>query len=89
MVLLESAILERRGRIVLKGGFLRWTESVFKNSGFGVSQLELEIINTSVGYAFNNDPFDRVIVATAAELSLPLITRDSAITNSGIVEILW
>lgn len=89
MVLLETAILDRQGRINLKGGFLRWTESVLKNSGFGVAQLEPEIINSSVGYSFNKDPFDRVIVATATELSFPLITKDSAITGSGLVEILW
>ncbi len=89
MVLLETAILQRHGRIDLKGGFLRWTKSVLRNSGFGVAPLEPEVINASVEYSFNKDPFDRVIVATASELAFPLITKDSNITDSGLVEILW
>ena len=89
IVLLETAMLERQSRIKLTGGFLRWTERLLKNSGFGVVSLEPEIINSSVGYTFNNDPFDKVIVATAAEMSLPLISKDAAITKSGLVEICW
>ena len=89
MVLLETAILEKQGRINLNGGFLRWSESLLLNSGFGTVPLEPEIIHLAVGYNFNEDPFDKVIVATAAEMSLPLITKDSAITESGLVDICW
>jgi PIN domain nuclease of toxin-antitoxin system len=35
------------------------------------------------------DPFDRFIVATAAQLRLPLITRDGKIAASGAVETIW
>ena len=35
------------------------------------------------------DPFDRMIVATAAQLRLPLVTADHAITRTGLVEIIW
>ncbi len=54
-----------------------------------MTHLETEIISDAVGYNFNNDPFDSVIVATAKRLELPLITKDSAIINSNIVEIFW
>lgn len=33
IVLLETAILERQGKIKLTGGFLRWTETLLKNPG--------------------------------------------------------
>ena len=89
VVFWEAAILERKGRIKLAGGFPRWAETVLKNSGFGNAPLEPAIINSAVGYNFNNDPFDRAIVAAAAELSVPLITKDAAITDSNLVEILW
>lgn len=89
VVLWEAAILERKGRIKLTGGFRRWAETVLKNSGFGLAPLDPEIINSAVGYNFNNDPFDGVITATAAELSVPLITKDAAITNSNLAEIYW
>ena len=35
------------------------------------------------------DPFDRFIMATAAQLRLPLVTRDEAITKSGVVQVIW
>ena len=35
------------------------------------------------------DPFDRIIVATASELQLTLVTGDQHITESKLVPILW
>ncbi len=89
VVLWETAILERKGRIKLDNGFLRWTETIFKNSGFGIAPLEPSAIDLAVGYNFNNDPFDNAIVAAAADLSIPLITKDAAITDSNLIEIYW
>jgi PIN domain nuclease of toxin-antitoxin system len=43
----------------------------------------------SVIWASEADPFDRVIVATARYHALPLITRDQAITRSGLVDAVW
>ncbi|HSK74756.1 MAG TPA: type II toxin-antitoxin system VapC family toxin [Pyrinomonadaceae bacterium] len=89
VVLWEAAVLERGSKIKLSGGFSRWAEALLKNPGFGLAPLEPGIIGLAVGYNFNNDPFDAVIVATAANLSLPLITKDAAITSSNLVEIHW
>ncbi len=89
VVLWETAILERAGKIKLYGGFSRWVETLLKHSSFGLAPLEPTVIAQAVGYNFNRDPFDGVIVATAAELSLPLITKDTAITNSNLVDIYW
>lgn len=89
VMLWETAILERKGRIKLAGGFLRWTETIFKNSGFGIAPFEPSAIDLAVAYNFNNDPFDSAIAAVAVDLSLPLITKDVAISNSNLVEIYW
>ena len=35
------------------------------------------------------DPWDRFIVATANVLNAPLVTADSKIADSGLVEVLW
>jgi len=35
------------------------------------------------------DPFDRFILATAAYLRLPLVTKDRAVVAAGIAEIIW
>ncbi len=89
VVLWEAAILDYEGKIKLFNGFSCWAEMILKNSGFGIAPLEPVLINLAVGYKFHNDPFDKVIVATAADLSLPLITKDAAITNANVVDIYW
>ncbi|MGH3910608.1 MAG: hypothetical protein ACRDRM_07225 [Pseudonocardiaceae bacterium] len=35
------------------------------------------------------DPFDRFILATAAQLRIPLVTADRAITKTGMADIIW
>jgi PIN domain nuclease of toxin-antitoxin system len=35
------------------------------------------------------DPFDRFILATAAQLRLPLVTADRAMSTVGVAEVLW
>lgn len=89
VVLWEAAILERTGKIKLNNGFSRWAETILKNSGFGIAPLEPAVIDLAVGYNFNNDPFDHAIVGTAAAMSLPLITKDAAIVDSNLVEVVW
>jgi len=37
----------------------------------------------------HGDPHDRLIVATALDLGVPLITKDGNITDSGIVPVIW
>lgn len=89
IVLWEVALLERAGKIKLYDGFLRWSEKLLDNPGFGVAPLEPEIIALGAGFNLNGDPFDETITAFAAHLDLPLITKDAAITNAGLAEIYW
>lgn len=89
VALWEVALLERNGKIRLDGGFLLWTERLLAHPGFGLAPLEPAVIARAVAYNFNSDPFDGVIGATAAELSLPLITKDAAMTGSSLFEIHW
>jgi len=89
IVFWETAPLERAGRIRLNDGFLRWAEKILSNAGFGLAPLETEIIALGAGYNFNGDPFDETITAYAAHLEVPLITKDTAITNAGLIEIYW
>ena len=37
----------------------------------------------------HSDPYDRLIVATALDLGVPLLTKDGNITDSGIVRVIW
>ena len=35
------------------------------------------------------DPFDRMIVATAVRLGVPLISADEGVTAAGVVRVVW
>ena len=89
VVLWEAAMLESNQKIKLENGFERWAGNLIAKSGFITAHLETAIISRSVGYNFNNDLFDKMIVATAVEMDLPLITKDVAISESALVEIYW
>lgn len=60
------------------------------------SALDLVPIGAEVAAAYQaiplsvlRDPWDRFIMATAQTLGTPLVTADSAITASGLVEVIW
>jgi len=44
---------------------------------------------TAIDRSQMKDPWDRFIVATAKALHLPLVTRDTAIHRSGLIETIW
>lgn len=85
----EVSNLEKAGHINLRLPFQKWLNELLAQNGFDVAPLDAEIISESRTYSFNDDIFDAVIVATAKLKDIPLITRDMAITNSGLVEICW
>ncbi len=88
-VLWEIAILNSLGHVKLKDRFDRWAGGVLSIEGFKHIPLTIESIHLGVGYGMQTDPFDRIIVATAVELDLPLITKDAAIAESKLVEVYW
>lgn len=89
VVFWEIAILENLGKIKLTDRFDRWADILLSQNNFEIIHLEIPTIARSVGYNFNNDVFDKIIVSSAVELDLPLITKDFAVTNSNLVETYW
>jgi PIN domain nuclease of toxin-antitoxin system len=89
VVLWEIAILQHLGKIDLNEKFDHWANRLLKKQGFAIIPLEISLIKNAVGYNFNNDLFDKTIVASAVELDLPLMTKDHAIIDSNLVEIYW
>lgn len=85
----EVSMLEQAGHIKLSHPFAEWLKDLLRKPCFDCVPLDAEIIEEARTYSFNNDIFDAAIVATAKLRDLPLITRDAAITNSGLVEIYW
>ena len=85
----EVSNLEKAGHVKLQQPFSVWLNDLLTQKGFDIVPLDAEIIAEARNYGFNHDIFDAAIVATAKLKDVPLITRDNAITNSGLVDIYW
>ena len=53
------------------------------------SPLDLDQLDEFAALGGIRDPFDRLIIAAARKLDASLITRDTGITGSGLVQIVW
>ena len=84
----EIAMLLKVGRISLQEDYGEWAEHLVAQPGFDVARFSVEVTNVAFGFPFS-DPFDGVITATARVMDLPLITKDSDIIDSDLVEIHW
>lgn len=85
----EVALLIKAGQIRMSQPFEQWAAALASKPGFEITPLDATVLQTSLNVHINGDPFDEVIVATALTLDLPLITKDAAINDSGLVEVVW
>ena len=86
--LFEAAQLSEKGKISLVPGtraFLDRVEQSFTILPI-TPAIAIDAVNVALPHA---DPFDRLIVATARQHRLILITKDGNITDSGAVKVLW
>lgn len=88
-VLWEITLLIKAGQIRLPQPFAHWAEALGSQLGFEIALLDATVLETALKVRINGDPFDEVIVATALTLDLPLITKDTAITNSQLIKVIW
>jgi len=87
----EVATLVRRHRITLNQPVIDWFRDGIARSSTAVVELTLEI-GAAAGLLDSDlvrDPADRIIVATALHLGVPLVTKDRKIIESGIVPTIW
>ena len=88
-VVLETWMLARGGKVRIKTSFAAWWRDL-ETAGLIHEQLTFaEVIAASELDWSHRDLFDRLIVATARRLKLPLITGDDAITEWGGVQVSW
>jgi PIN domain nuclease of toxin-antitoxin system len=85
--LIELALLREHGRKVL--GVAEVLGALTQSEGlvlapFGLAESREFSLLSSIP-----DPFDRMMVATARATECPLISADQAITDTGLVSILW
>ena len=85
----ETALLVEDGVITLQPSFTQWWARLAGMTSYSVLPMDLDVVKAAYGLRILTDPSDRLIVATALTLGLPLITADSTITDSGLVPVVW
>ncbi len=81
-------LLLHSGRISFRGSGASVLSSLLNYVTVLPITLEIAILSPELGLP-HGDQFDRIITATAKVHRLPLITRDAAITDSGLVATIW
>lgn len=88
-VMWEVSLLVRVGKVELDCSFRDFFEALFSNPAYQPLDLSPEQVVLAHERRPNNDPFDGLICAAAQFLELPLVSRDSDIQDSGLVQVLW
>jgi PIN domain nuclease of toxin-antitoxin system len=81
----EIALLAKKSRIALGMDVLKWIEDALALPGLILGALDPPIAVGSVMLPgdLHNDPANRIIIATARQHNLPLLTADQAILDYG------
>jgi PIN domain nuclease of toxin-antitoxin system len=87
----EVSMLIEKGRLVLSMDVESWLDEVTQIEGvrFVPVDNEISIKSTVLPGEFHKDPADRMIVATARKLAVPLVTADDKIINYEHVKTVW
>ena len=88
-VLWECSLLASANRVDLQRSFGDFCADLFSSPAYQPFDLTPEQIYDADAHRPNRDPFDALICAAARLLNLPLLSRDSDIRHSGLVEVIW
>lgn len=89
VVIWEVTLLARRGSFNLRRSPRAFFEDLFSSPAYQPHALDAPQVFDADELRINNDPFDALICAAARSLDMPLMTRDTAIKESGAVRVLW
>lgn len=88
-VIWECSLLARVARINLRRSVRTFFDDLFSNPAYQPLDLTADQVLRADELRFTRDPFDALIVAAAETAGLTLVTRDTAIRESGAVGIIW
>jgi PIN domain nuclease of toxin-antitoxin system len=90
-VMWEITLLARGGRFNLRRPPREFFADLYSNPAYQAYDLTaLQVLDADdLAPHLNRDPFDALICAAARDLALPVLTRDTAITDSGTVRVIW
>ena len=91
MSIWEISMLIEKNRLSLSMDIESWTKEVSEIKGvrFVPVDNEIGIKSTKLPGEFHKDPADRIIVATARKLAVPLLTVDEKIIQYPHVQTIW
>lgn len=89
VVLWEISMLIERRKITLGVPLDDWINALFQNPMILSQPFDETTVKHLHNLTFNNDPFDRAIVATALQLNVPLITNDAIMHDTKPCAIYW
>jgi len=87
----EVAMLIEKQRLILSMDVESWFDEVAQIEGLRFIPVDNEIAikSTVLPGVFHKDPADRMIVATARKLAIPLLTADQKIKDYEHVKTIW
>ncbi len=87
----EIAMLIEKERLILSMDIESWLGEVGQIDGtrFVSVDNEIGVKSTKLPGEFHQDPADRMIVATARKLAIPLVTADEKILEYPYVKTIW
>jgi len=87
----EVAMMLVRGRVIPHGTPEAWLGALVDRSGVTVKEITPSIaaLATHFPESFPGDSADRLLAATARAEGVPLVSRDTRIRSSAVVETLW
>ncbi len=87
----EISMLINKGRLILSMDVESWLDEVTQIDGvrFMPVNNEISIKSTMLPGEFHKDPADRMIIATARKLAVPLVTADEKIRKYEHVKTVW
>jgi PIN domain nuclease of toxin-antitoxin system len=88
VVLWEMSRRLAEGELVFPTPFDQWCRGLEKAQGFSITALDWQDVSQARGFPFK-DPFDCLIAGTALRLGMPLISKDTEIRESGLIETIW
>jgi len=87
----EISMLIKRKRLEVEETAANFLRLVLNSRNYEVISINPEIAELSVNFdsEINNDPADRIIVATSILKQAPLVTADNNLLAARIVETIW
>jgi PIN domain nuclease of toxin-antitoxin system len=77
----EIGLLASKGRVLLRQDYRKWMASALDEPDLHLQQMTpgIALESSSLPGEFHSDHADRILVATARELNIPLVTADARI----------